>query len=196
MYIEGWGCGEQSFTLMWFCNMWIHTVSYRLSFFTEENHRFQFLFFFNAESNNHWFQFFQKTLNKNQGVSWKNRQFFNCLGYFWESHSSCIEFNSSNILRTNQWASEYIPELITNRYLTLFLRTTQHWFLGSHSLIRTLAWGGGAWACFSSPFGTFFLRDHPGSCSKNLLCSHECALRLSKLRPTFLTNLCFQDHFS
>jgi hypothetical protein len=37
-----------------------------------------------------------------------------------------------------------------------------------------LPYRGGSWACFSSPFGTFFLRGHPAWCNKNLICSHEC----------------------
>jgi hypothetical protein len=185
---RGLGVWRAEFTLMWLCNMCIHTVRYGLSC-REPPVPFPF---FNTESNNHWFWFFRKTLNKNQRVSWKNRQFFNCFVYFWESHSSYIEFNSSNIFRTNQWASEYVPELITDRYLSLSLRTPQHWCLRSLSLFRT---SGGPWACFSSPVGTFFLRGHFASCNKNLICSREC-IETFKASTNFFDQACFRAHFS
>jgi hypothetical protein len=79
--------------------------------------------------------------------------------YFWEPHCSYIEFNSSNILRTIQWASEYIPELITDRYLSLFLRTTQHWCLRSPfplPYLGTLG-GGGSMSMFFISLSHVFL---------------------------------------
>jgi hypothetical protein len=92
------------------------------------------------------------TLNKNQRVSWKNRKFFKCFVYFWESQF--IHRNQFfQYLRTNQWASEHIPELITDRYLSFFLRTTQHWCLRSLSLFHTL----GGLSMFSISLWNVFL---------------------------------------
>jgi hypothetical protein len=133
------------------------------------------LLLFNAESiNQSLVPVLSKTINKNQRVSWKNRQFFNCLVYFWESHSSCIEFNSSNILRTNQWASQWVYTRVDNRQVSVSLSKNHPMLVFKIPFPLPYLGLGGAWACFLSPFGTFFLRGHLASCNKNLICSHEC----------------------
>jgi hypothetical protein len=71
--------------------------------------------------------------SKNRQFSWKNQQFFGWLFDFnfflFENcgYISKIKTHYLRNLRTDRYVNVFIPRLITGRYLSFILRTTQHW---------------------------------------------------------------------